>query len=163
VIARACAVSAVVGLGLLLGECATYVVKEMPFVTPAPPGPNETLIYVIREDSFLGSARDLQIIDNDTVVAVLTPGTFSYFKVPTGEHEIVGYIAPDPLMHQRVSPRSGAVVYLYCRLGYASGIFMEVLDEAQAAPLMARFKHTQLEKPVKAKRDYKAYYERLYK
>jgi len=66
-------------------------------------------------------------------------------------------------MHQRVTSRSAAVVYLHCRLGYTSGIFMEVLDEAQAVPLLAKFKHTQIEKPVKAKMDYKAYYERLYK
>ena len=156
---------AVVVAALALGGCAgaDYVMKETAFVAPPAPGPGETLIYVIREESFVLSARDLQIIDNDTVRAVLTPGTFSYFTVPTGEHEIVGYISPDPIMHYRVSPRAGDVVYLLCKIGYASGMFMEVLDASRAQPIMAKFKYTQIDAPVKAKKDYKAYYESLYR
>jgi hypothetical protein len=156
----------VLALGALLGGCAVnlYMMKEAPYAVPRPPGPNETLIYVFREDSGFGAARKLAIIDNDTVVAVLTPGTFSYFAVPSGEHEIVGYISPSPVMHYRVRPARGQTVYLFCRIGYASGMFMEVMDEARAKPLTAQYKYTEIEvKGAKAKMDYKAYYEKLYK
>jgi hypothetical protein len=152
-------------LALLLAGCGgTYAMREVPFAAPRPPGASETLIYVFREDSAFGAARKLAIIDNDTVVAVLTPGTFSYFTVPTGEHEIVGYISPSPVMHYRVTPSQGRTVYLFCKMGYASGMFMQVMDEATALPFVSRFKYTEIDvKDAKAKMDYKAYYDKLYK
>jgi hypothetical protein len=156
----------VVALGALLGGCGgdTFLMKEVPYAMPKPPGQNETLIYVLREDSGYGGARKLAIIDNDTVVAVLTPGTFSYFAVPSGEHEIVGYISPSPMMHYRVTPAPGKTIYLFCRMGYASGMFMEAMDEAQAKTLVSQFKYTEIGvKGGKANMDYKAYYDKLYK
>lgn len=156
----------VAALVALLGGCGgdTFLVKEVPYAAPRPPGPDETLIYVFREDSGFGAARKLAIIDNDTVVAVLTPGTFSYFTVPSGEHEIVGYLSPSPMMHYRVTPAPGKTVYLFCRMGYTSGMFMEAMDEAQARPLVSQFKYTEIAvKGAKANRDYKAYYDQLYK
>ena len=153
-------------LALLLAGCGsgTYAMKEVPFAAPTPPGPGETLIYVFREDSAFGAARKLAVIDNDTVVAVLTPGTFSHFTVSTGEHEIVGYISPSPVMHYRVTPSHGTTVYLFCKMGYASGMFIQVMDEATARPLISRFKYTEIDvKGAKAKMDYKAYYDQLYK
>ena len=156
----------VVALVALLGGCGgdTFLVKEVPYAAPRLPGANETLIYVFREDSGFGAARKLAIIDNDTIVAVLTPATFSYFTVPSGEHEIVGYISPSPMMHYRVTSAPGKTVYLFCRMGYASGMFMEAMDEARAKPLVSQFKYTEIEvKGAKAKMDYKAYYDKLYK
>jgi hypothetical protein len=153
-------------LALVLAGCSggTYAMKEVPFAPPEAPRPGETLIYVFREDSAFGAARKLAIIDNDTVVAVLTPGTFSQFTVPTGEHEIVGYMSPSPVMHYRVTQSHGRTVYLYCKMGYASGMFMEPIDETTARPLIARFKYTEIDvKNAKAKMDYKAYYDKLYK
>jgi hypothetical protein len=154
-------------LGLLLGGCAvggTFKMKEVPYVAPSPPGSGETLIYVIREESPFGAARLLAIIDNDTVVAVLRPGTFSHFTVPTGQHEIVGYLSPSPVMHFRVTPSHGQTVYLFCRMGYASGLFMEPLDAARAQPLISQFKYTEIEvKGQKARMDYKAYYDNLFR
>jgi len=155
----------VVALGALLGGCGgdTYLVKEVPYAAPPQPGPNETLIYVFREDSGFAS-RKLAIIDNDTIVAVLTPATFTHFTVPSGEHEIVGYFSPSPVMHYRVTPAPGKTVYLFCRMGYASGLFMELMDEMRAKPLVSQFKYTEIEvKGAKANMDYKAYYDRLYK
>jgi hypothetical protein len=158
---------AVLVLGVLLGGCAvggTFNMKEVTYAAPRPPGPGETLIYVIREETAFGAARLLAIIDNDTVVAVLRSGTFSHFTVPTGEHEIVGYFSPSPVMHFRVMPSHGQTVYLLCRLGYASGLFMEQIDEAKARPLLAQFKYTEIEvKGAKARMDYKAYYDKLFK
>jgi hypothetical protein len=156
----------VVALVALLGGCGgdTFLVKEVQYAAPRPPGPGETLIYVFREDSGFGAARKLAIIDNDTVVAVLTPGTFSYFTVPSGEHEIVGYFSPSPIMHYRVTHAPGKTVYLFCRIGYTSGMFMEAMDEARAKPLVSEFKYTEIEvKGAKANMDYKSYYDKLYK
>jgi cellobiose-specific phosphotransferase system component IIB len=67
-------------------------------------------------------------------------------------------------MHYRVTHAPGKTVYLLCRIGYTSGLFMEAIDEAQARPLLSKFKYTQIEvKGAKAKMDYKAYYDKLYK
>jgi len=152
-------------LGITLGAQAgdTYKVKEIPYVAPEPPGADETLIYVLREDSGFGGMRKFAIIDNDTVVGVVTPGTFMYFKVPSGQHEIVAYMSPSPIMHYRVTPAPGKTVYLYCKMGYASGLFMTVIDAAEAAGYIAKFKQTDIEiKGQKAKMNYKDYYDKLY-
>lgn len=153
-------------LGVVLGGCigGTYMMKEAAYAVPGPVGPNETMIYVFREDSAFGAARKLAIIDNDTVVAVLISGSFSYFVVPSGEHTIVGYISPSPVMHYSVRSAPGQTVYLFCRIGYASGLFMEPIDEVRAKQFMAQFKYTEIGvKGAKAKMDYKAYYDKLYK
>ncbi len=119
---------------------------------------------MFREDSSFGGARKFAIIDNDTVMAVLTPGTFSHFKVSNGEHEIVAYMAPSPIMHYRVTPAPGKTVFLLCRVGYTSGMFIEPLDAQRAHELMSSFKYTEIEvKGEKAKMDYRQYYDKLYK
>ena len=156
----------IVALAALLTGCGgdTYLVKEVPYTAPRPPGTQETVIYVFREQGDFASARKLAIIDNDTIVAVLTPGTFSHFTVPSGEHEIVGYFSPSPVMHYRVTPASGKTVYLLCRVGYTSGMFMEVMEEARAKTLMSQFKYTEIGvKGGKANMNYKDYYDRMYK
>src|SRR6187431_1180566 len=93
-------VFAACALGLTLSAQAgdTYKVKEVPYVEPQAPGPEEMLIYVFREDSGFAAFQKFAIIDNDTVVGVLKPGTFTYFTVPSAQHEIVGYVSPSPLV-----------------------------------------------------------------
>jgi hypothetical protein len=76
----------------------------------------------------------------------------------------VAYASPSPLMHYRVTPAPGKTVYLYCRMGYTSGMYMEPIDAERARALMSEFKYTEIEiKGEKAKMDYKAYYDNLYK
>jgi hypothetical protein len=141
-----------------------YDVRELPFVEPPPPGPDETLIYVFRERGDLFGLRKFAMIDNDTVVAVLESGTFSHFVVPSGQHEVVAYLAPSPLLHYRVVPSPGRTVYLNCKAGYTSGMFMTVLDEDAAKALIAKLKYTEIgRKGERAKMDYRAYYDNLYK
>lgn len=152
-------------LAALLAGCGanTYGVREASYVAPAAPGPDETLVYVFREDSSFGAARKFAIIDNDTVMAVLTPGTFSYFKVASGEHEIVALMAPSPIMHYRVTPAPGKTVYLLCRVGYASGMFIEPVDVQRARELMSQYQYTEIEaKGKKTKMNYRDYYDRLF-
>jgi hypothetical protein len=153
-------------LTVLLAGCGAnpYGVRDAAYAPPAPPGPNETLIYVFREDSSFGGARKFAVIDNDTVMAVLTPGTFSHFTVPSGEHEIVAYMSPSPIMHYRVTPAPGKTVYLLCRMGYASGMFIEPIDAERARELMSQYRYTEIEvRGEKAKMDYREYYDKLYK
>lgn len=150
---------------LLISGCANpYKVRQIPFSEPTSPKSDETLIYVFRENSFLGSARKFAIICNDTVMGVLTPGTFCTFKVRSGENEIVAYMSPSPLMHYRVQNQSEKTVYLFCKVGYTTGMFMEKIDKHKAGELMQEFKYTEIEvKNEKAKMNYKTYYDNLYK
>jgi hypothetical protein len=153
-------------IGLLLSGCGgnTFLMKESTYVEPSAPNPDEMLIYVFREDSSFGAARKFAIIADDTITAVLTPGTFSYFKAPAGEYEIVAYISPSPIMHYRALAAPGKTIYLYCKMGYASGTYIEVIDEKRAKQLMGQFKFTEIElKGQKAKMNYKTYYNNLYK
>jgi hypothetical protein len=150
---------------LLISSCANpYKVRQMPFSEPTSPNPNETLIYVFRENSAFGGARKFAIICNDTVMGVLTPGTFCNFKVRSGENEIVAYMSPSPVMHYRVQNRPGQTAYLFCRVGYTTGMFMEEIVEHKAFELMQEFKYTEIEvKNQKAKMNYREYYDNLYK
>ncbi len=156
---------AIVAITLLSG-CSgnTFGVKEMAYSAPPEVQDDQVLIYVFREDSAFGGARKFSIINNDTIVGVLTPGTFTYFTADSGENEVVAYISPSPLTHLRVSGRGGNTVYMFCHMGYTSGIYMEEIDEAQAKSLMDDFKYTEIEvKGAKAKMNYKDHYESLYR
>ena len=141
----------------------TYNAKILPYFTPTPPAADETSIFIFRENSAMGSARKFDIIDNDTVMAVLEPGTFGHFTVKSGEHEIVAYVA-GPLMHYRVVNRPGETVYLHCKMGYTTGIFIEEIDRAKAEEMMSHFKYMGIEiKGKKTEINYKDYYDKLYK
>ena len=156
---------AVCALSLALSAQAgdTYKVKEVPYVEPQAPGPDDPLIYVLREKSSFAALQKFAIIDNDTVVGVLKPGNFTYITVPSAQHEIVGYVSPSPLVHYRVMPSQGKTLYLLIKVGYTTGLFMEPIDEAQAKTLIAAFQKTDIEiKGKKAKMNYKDYYDRLF-
>jgi hypothetical protein len=149
---------------LMFGCTNPYEVRKVPFLEPTFPMSDETLIYVFREDTSYGGARKFPIICNDTVLGVLTPGTFCTFKVKSGENEIVAYMSPSPIMHYRVQNRAGETVYLYCNFGYTTGTFMEEIDKHKADELMQEFKYTEIGvKNHKAKMNYKFYYDNLYK
>jgi hypothetical protein len=121
------------------------------------------LIYVLREKSDFASMQKFAIIDNDTVVGVLKTATFTYFRVPSGQHEIVGYVSPSPLVHYRVMPAPGKTIYLYIKVGYTTGLFIETMEEAQAKAMIASFKQTDIGvKGQKAKMNYRDYYDKLY-
>jgi hydrogenase maturation factor len=152
-------------LVLLLSGCGnTYNVKEVTYSAPQAVSDKDVRIYVLREDSAFGGARKFSIINNDTIMGVLTPGTFTHYTVKSGENEVVAYMSPSPLTHLRISGRAGETVYVFCHMGYASGIYMEEIDEATARNHMQEFKYTEIDvKNAKAKMDYKAYYENLYR
>jgi len=141
----------------------TYHAKIVPYFTPEPPAADETSIFIFRENSAMGSARKFAIIDNDMVMDVLNPGKFSHFTVKSGEHEIVAYVA-GPLMHYRVVNRPGETVYLYCKMGYTTGMFIEEIDRGTAEEMMGRFEYMDIEVVgKKTKINYKDFYDNLYK
>lgn len=158
------AVLALLAVGWLAG-CANnpYQYREAPFVAPTAPGPNQTLVYVFRENSFIGGGRKFAIVADDTVMAVLTPGTYGYFTLPSEQHQIVALVSRSPMMNFPLDKRPGSTVYLYGRVGYTSGIFMEEIQEAQARQLMSEFRYTVIDNPgQKAHRDFRVYYKELY-
>ncbi len=154
----------VLAAGWLAGCAANpYQYREASYAAPAAPGPNQTLVYVLRENSFIGGGRKFAIVADDTVMAVLTPGTYGYFTLPSEQHQIVALMSRSPLMNFPLDGRPGSTVYLYCRVGYTSGIFMEEIKEAQARELMGEFRYTVIDNPgQKAHRDFRVYYKELY-
>ncbi|CAG36020.1 hypothetical protein [Desulfotalea psychrophila] len=150
---------------VFLGGCSanTYHAKITDFTVPKAPSKLETSIFVLREDNFYGSARKFAIICNDTVVGVLNSGTFCQFTVKSGENEIVAYMG-GPLMHYRVQGSPGESVYLYCRMGLSTGIFMEQIDQGVADYLISKFKYMDIGlRGRKTDVNYKEYYDNLYK
>ncbi|MEW5775075.1 MAG: hypothetical protein AB1916_16275 [Thermodesulfobacteriota bacterium] len=150
---------------LSLAACSgnTYKVHTVDFTKPAPPAKDQVQVYVFREDTAFASARKFAIIANDTVMSVLLRGTFSTFTLPDDEYEIVAHMSPSPVMHHRINQRGGQTVYLYCNVGYASGMYMEEITAERAAELMATYKYTEIErKGVKTPVNYKDHYDKLY-
>ena len=96
-------------------------------------------------------------------LAFLKPGNFMHFTVPSAQHEIVGYVSP------MRSCTTGSCLRRARRSTFLSGsaippgMFMELIDEAQARTMMATFQMTDIEvKGKKAKMNYKDYYDKLY-
>ncbi|WP_136809479.1 hypothetical protein [Desulfosediminicola flagellatus] len=150
---------------VLFNGCSanTYDAQVLSYVEPEAPAEDETSIFVFRENSALGSARKFAIIANDTVVDVVTPGTFCNFNVKSGENEIVAYVS-GPLMHYRVQDRPGETVYLYCKVGYTTGLFIEEIDHETAHTMMQSFKYMDISKTGKKLNvDYRDFYDNLYK
>ncbi|MBL3591408.1 MAG: hypothetical protein JMN24_16715 [gamma proteobacterium endosymbiont of Lamellibrachia anaximandri] len=153
-------------VSLLIAGCSgnTFGVKEVAFTPPPLPTSEQTQIFVFREDSAFGGARKFSIINNDTIVGVVTPGTFTHYTVESGENEVVAYMSPSPLTHFRVLHNPGKTIYLFCHMGYTTGIFIKEIDEEKAKALMQTFKYTEIAvKGARAKMDYKQYYDNLYR
>jgi len=151
---------------LFLHGCSvnTYDVKEMEYIHHGETAINETSIFVFRENSAFGAARKFAIICNDTVMGVLTPGTFCNFDVESGENEIVAYMSPSPIMHYRVQSRPGEGVFLFCKMGYATGMYIEEIDKNEAEKLMNKYKYMEIGiENQKTKINYRDYYDNLYK
>ena len=140
----------------------TYGVRKVQFVQPHSPAGDQTSIFVFRENSAFGAARKFAIVCNDTVMGVLTAATFCHFNTTSGENEIVAYMT-GPIMHYRIQDRPGQTVYLFCKMGYASGMFIEEISEEEAKKYMNDFKYTEITvTEEKTKINYKDYYDRLF-
>jgi cellobiose-specific phosphotransferase system component IIB len=66
-------------------------------------------------------------------------------------------------MHYRVQERPGENVYLFCKMGYTTGMFIEEIDKVTAENLMDKFKFMEISvNDNKTKINYKDYYDKLY-
>ena len=150
-------------LGIFLVACGggTLMVKEEPYIAPIPQNAEETLIYVFRESKFRGGGREIEIVANDTYMAVLTNGSFSQFKVK-GESDIVARMTPNR-GHFRLKNREGKTIYLLCSVGNP-GILVEKIDEQKATELMEELNYVTIGvKNKKSDVNFKTYYDNLYK
>ena len=150
---------------LLISGCSgnTFKMQEVDYIHPENPTDEEVLIYVFRENSNFGGARKFSIINNNIVMGVLNPANYTYYKVLSGDNEVVAYMSPSPISHYRVVGGGGKIVYLICKMGYVSGIYMEEISKGKAAELMDKFKYTEINvKGKKTKVNYREYYDRLY-
>ena len=148
----------------MLGGCSAnrYQASVAEFIEPTISNKNETSIFVFRENSAFGAARKFAIICNDTVMGVVTSGTFCQFNVKSGENEIVAYMS-GPIMHYRVQNRPSENVYLFCKMGYSTGLFIEEIDRIEALNLIEEFKYMEIGlKGKKTNINYKDYYDKLY-
>jgi hypothetical protein len=68
-----------------------------------------------------------------------------------------------PIMHYRVQEHPGGNVYLFCKMGYTTDMFIEEIDKVTAENFMDKFKFMDMAvKNKKAKINYKNYYDKLY-
>lgn len=90
--------------------------KETQYQQPSPPKPDETLLYLFRENTIVGGALGLTFVADDTVVAALEFGSYTYVKLPaTKPYELVAVWHEkfdQPKYHFRITPSPGETLYL---------------------------------------------------
>ena len=105
------------------------------YQAPVNIGKEETLIYVIRQNTFVGAAQHLWVGCNDQYVANLGAGNYCYFKVPADLNTINLRQMQIPLCFYRVDFRPSETVFLYFE--YTKGLFTEVDKELGITMVMS--------------------------
>jgi len=123
---------------MLLGAIA--VADDGPPVEP--PGPDETLIYVMRESRMLGAGVGHWIAINDKTVGSLRSDTHAIFRYPAGLITLNIASAGASAASIALDNRGGETVYLEYKLGATE--FIE-LDEKAAQKLIRK---TELKEPL---------------
>jgi hypothetical protein len=103
-------------LMLLIGCAATPKVDPKlisQYQAPVPIGEEETLIYVIRQNTMLGAAQHLWVACNDRYYANLMAGQYCCFKVPAGVNTVNMRQMQVPFGFYRVDFRPEETVFLY--------------------------------------------------
>jgi hypothetical protein len=108
----------------------------------SPPGPDETLIVVMREGRMLGAAGGHWIAVNDKTIATLRNDTHTVIRYPAGLITLNLASGGMPVASIAIDNRGGETVYLEWRLGETR--FTE-LDEKSAHKLIRK---TDPSKPV---------------
>lgn len=129
-------------VGFLVLNCAVAAADDGPAV--APPGPDETLIYVIREGKMLGAAGGHWIAINDQTVGTLRNDTHTVLRYPAGVITLNIAQGGYPEAAVALDDRPGETVYLLYELGATE--FIE-LDEQKAQKLIRK---TDRSKPIDA-------------
>lgn len=107
--------------------------------TEAAPGPDETLIYVIRKKAMAGAMMSAAVGCNGQLVATLKSGTYCAIRNMAGPITINIIAGPTdiPLNQLSVDNRGGETVYLL--LEFSSGNFYEI-SESEAAAFLNKYK-----------------------
>ncbi len=114
-------------LVFLVFACTAATSDEHPAVEP--PGPDETLIYVIREGKMVGGAYGHWIAINDETVGSLRNDTHVILRVPAGIITLNIASGGTPAAAIALDDRGGETVYLLYEVGATE--FIE-LDEKEA-------------------------------
>lgn len=83
----------------------------------APPAPDETLIYVIREGRFAGSAAGVWVAVNDQTLARVKSDTHAVVRVKAGVLTLNLALGGNVLAAAALDDRPGGTVYLKWRIG----------------------------------------------
>ncbi len=94
------------------------------YQSPVSIGEKETLIYVIRQNTFVGAAQHLWVGCNDQYIAELGAGEYCYFKVPAALNTINLRQMQIPLAFYRVDFRPSEIIFLYFE--YTKGLISEI-------------------------------------
>lgn len=106
-------------IGLFISGCSTTAemtkVDEKlvsQFIPKESVGPDETLIYIIRESAFAGGARKVWVGCDDKIVASLGSGHVCSFKVKSIPHMINIVQAKIPVLFYYLDKKPGSTVFL---------------------------------------------------
>ncbi len=113
------------GLYGLLTGCAS-IPKPDPvlvskYTSPVSLDEQETLVFVIRQETILGAAQGLWVACNDKYVADLSSGSYTYFKTKADINTINLRQMKTPVFFKNVDFRPGETVFLYFE--YAKGFY----------------------------------------
>jgi hypothetical protein len=134
---------------VVLSACAStptvdqQLVKQ--YTLPVALGEDETLVYVIRQNAFLGAARGLYVALNDRIVANVRTGQYCFFKV-TDDINTINLEQTVPFGYYRIDHRPGEVVYLYFEM--TSGNFYELPQEEGITMVMTSSRAEDLDGPI---------------
>ena len=104
-------------LYMLLAGCAS-IPKPDPvliskYTLPVSMDEQETLIYVIRQENFVGAAQGLWVAYNDKFIADLSSGSYTYFKTKADLNTVNLRQMKTPVFFKNVDFRPGETVFLF--------------------------------------------------
>jgi hypothetical protein len=100
-------------VALSLAVVLTPVIKaEKTFTPPDQPGPDEMMVYFIRESNLYRAARHVWVACNETALASLSSGGYCYFKVKSGPNIINVVQDTIPLGYYLLKFSPGETVFL---------------------------------------------------
>lgn len=118
---------------LLLSATANAVADDEPAVEP--PGPDETLVYVIREGKLTGAVNSHWVAVNDKTVGTLRNDTHTILRLPAGIITLNLASGGLPAAAIALDHRGGETVYLEYELGATE---LVELDEKSAHKLIRK-------------------------
>ena len=133
---------------VILTACAStptvdqQLVKQ--YTPPVTLDEDEALVYVIRQNAFLGAARGLYVALNDQIIANIRSGEYCFFKVK-GDINTINLEQTVPFNYFGIDNRPGEAIYLYFEI--TSGKFSELPKDVGITAVMKSSKAADLDGP----------------